>query len=180
MKTYILIFLLILLSSEALSEYLFESNDVKKNVVIEYNGNSTLTLSHDFDPYCKGRAVPPAIYETNCTYSIEDAILVTLNNPDFHSSIVIDMFEENGSSPIITSITALDLDLDGNNELYIHVLNQHRHSGPGLSADIIELFAYSSTIKRQADTGTDVKRLYYLEEEFTKLLTNKKIPCGDL
>jgi hypothetical protein len=100
--------------------------------------------------------------------------LVTLNNTDLKNPIVIDIYDENGASPKITSLIALDLDSDGNNELYIQVYNQHRHAYPRASADIIELFAYSDVIKQEIDTGISVKRLYYLEEEFTKLFTSEK------
>ena len=174
MKTIINI-ILSLLSIEVLADTQFDREYDKKNIAIQYAGDSTLTLSHDLDFLCKGRVVPTAIFKDNCGRRASDSILVTLNNADLKHPVVIDIYDENGASPKITSLIALDLDSDGSNELYIQVYNQHRHAYPGASADIIELFAYSNVIKRQFDTGTDVKRLYYLEEEFTKLFTSEKI-----
>jgi len=173
MKVNIIILLLIL-SSKAVGEYLFESGDDIKNIDVRYNGNSTLVLSHNFDLLCKGRKVPSDIYENYCKYEIEDAILVTLNYSGSYSPVIIDMYDADGASPIITNILTLDLDSDGSNELYIQVYNRHRHAEPGASADIEELFAYGSVIERQEGTGTDFKRLYYLEEEYETLLNNKE------
>ncbi len=158
-----------------LADVWFDREDDEKNIAIQYAGDSILTLSHNLDLLCKGRVMPTAISKDNCSRSASDSILVTLNNADLKNPIVIDMYDENGASPKITSLIALDLDLDGSNELYIQVYNQHRHAYPGASADIVELFSYSSVIDQQLDTGTDVKRLFYLEEEYTKLFTSEKI-----
>lgn len=172
MQTYFLLIFSLFFTCFNSHAIVFDAQNSKKTIQIDFIGSSYLTLSHDPQDFCTTRDISKQYREDICNKHPAD-IFIWLDTANVNKApFLLDTYQVNGAHPEIINITSMDVDNDKINELFVQVMMRIRHRGEGISYDDIKLYSYDNGIERQRSTGFDFKRLYYIEKEYAKLIAN--------